>query len=337
MNFVRRFLRQKKLVIIIELFILAGAGFYFLSSRNGKPSENATIQKGDVREELVLSGELKALSHAKLAFGSSGSVAWVGEKEGGWVEKGQALLKLDTVVLNSAYQRSLAAYRLTQATVDKVHDNLKDKDTAESFTEKEIRTTAEVANDQAYEAVVAAQKALKDATLKAPFAGLVTNLLTSSPGVNVTVGIVQVEIVNPKTMYLSVNADQTEVSQFKVGDKTEIVFDAFEDETVTGVIAAIAFAPLTSDGGSVYPLRVLLSVDNSNYKYKVGMTADSKFILKEKQNVLYVSSKFIKSGKDGKYVLIQEGKTKVYVTVGIEGEDTTEISGDIKEGEKVFN
>ncbi len=337
MGIFRRFLWQKKLVIIVELVILAAAGFYFFSNRNGKPTENTTIERGEVREELVLSGELKAESHAKLAFGSSGSVAWVGVKEGQWVEKGQALLKLDTVPLNSTYQRALSSYRLTQATVNRVHDDLKNKGNSETFTEKETRTTVEVANDQAYEATITAQKALKDATLKAPFAGLVVNLSSNAPGVNVTAAIVQVEIVNPQTMYLSVNADQTEVSSFKVGDKTEIVFDAFEGQILNGSISSIAFAPQTSEGGSTYPLRASLSVDNSNYKYKVGMTADSKFILQEKQNVLYVPPKFVKSDKDGKYVLTQEGKQKVYVTVGIEGDERVEITGEIKEGDKVYN
>lgn len=337
MTIFRRFLRQKKLVIAIELLILAGAGFYFLSTKNGKPTENSTVERGSVREELVLSGELKAENHAKLAFGSSGTVSLVSVKEGEWVEKGYSLLKLDTVALNTSYQRALSAYRLTQATVDKVHDNLKDKGNSESFTEKETRTTAEVANDQAYEAVVAAQKALRDATLRSPFAGLVTNLVTTSPGINIIAGTVQLEVVNPKTMYLLVNADQTEVPHFKVGDKTEIVFDAFEEEPIHGTISAIAFAPLTSEGSSVYPLRVSLDVDNSNYKYRVGMTADSKFILQQKENVLYVQPKFVKSDKDGKYVLTQDGKKKVYITVGVEGEDRVEISGEINEGEQVFN
>jgi multidrug resistance efflux pump len=295
--------------------ILALAGFYFLSSKNGKPTESATVELGEVREDLILSGELRAQEHAKLAFSSSGTVNWVGVEEGQWVEKGEALLKLDTTVLNSTYQRALSAYRLTQATVAKVHDDLKNKGNSETFTEKETRTTAEVANDQAYETMVAAEKALRDATLKAPFAGLVTNLASNSSGVNITLSVVQVEVVNPTTMYLSVNADQTEVSNFKIGDKTEIVFEV----------------------GSTYPMRVALDVDNSNYKYRVGMTADSKFMLRQKQNVLYVPPKFVKSDKDGKYVLTQEGKQKVYITVGIEGDDRVEISGNIKKGEKVYN
>lgn len=337
MSIFRRFLRQKRLVIVIELLILAAAGFYFLSSKNGKPAESATVERGEVKEVLILSGELRAQEHAKLAFGSSGTVAAAYAVEGSWVEKGEALLKLDTIALNSAYQRALSAYRLTQATVAKVHDNLKDKGNSETFTEKETRTTAEVANDQAYETMIAAEKALKDSTLRAPFAGLATNLVTTSPGVNVTIGVAQIEVVNPQTMYLSVNADQTEVPQFKVGDKTEIVFDAFEEEPLVGTIASVSFAPVAGESGTVYPIKVVLDVDNSNYKYKVGMTADSKFVLTEKQNVLFVPPKFVKSDRDGKYVLTQEGKKKIYVTVGIEGDDRVEITGDIAQGTTVYS
>lgn len=328
---------RKKLVIAI--LVAAILLFLFMQSK-GTPDvqEQATVERGTVQEELILSGELKASQSSSLQFGSSGTLSWVNVKSGDWVKKGQALAKLDTVQLNASYQQALANLRLAEATVARVYDSLKDKGASESFAEKETRVTAEVAKDKAYEAFVSAQKALRDATLLSPFEGLVTSVLHETAGVMVTAGTPQVKVVNPKSLYFSVNADQTDVSHFKPGDKAVVILDAFDGEELTGVISSISFSPSESESGTVYPMRLTLTVDNSSYKYKEGMTGDARFVLSEKKDTLWVPSSYIKSDREGKYVFVEDGKTKKYVTLGIEGEDRVEISGDgITQGLVVFD
>ncbi len=319
------------LVVVLVIVLIR-----IVSQPTAKPVETATVSRGLVKEELVLSGEVKAVEDVSLPFAGSGSLSWVGVHSGIKVTKGQPLMKLDTFKLNSTYQRAASAYRLTQATVAKVHDNLKDKGNSETFTEKETRTTAEVANDQAYEAYITAQKDLRDATLIAPFAGIVTYVSNETPGVNVTAGVVQVKVVNPESIYFSVNADQSDVSKLSVGRAVDIVLDAYLDGTLSGKISEISFTPSEFDSGTVYPVRILLTVDNSSYKYRVGMTGDARFVLSQKEEVLFVPNKFIKSDKTGKYVLIGE-KTKKYVEIGIEGEDRVELKTDLSEGTVVYN
>lgn len=320
------------IVIVIAIVFVRRA-----STPSTKVTETATLTRGEVKEELVLSGEVKAVEDVSLPFATSGNLTWVGVHAGIKVNKGQPLMKLDTFKLNSIYQRAASAYRLTQATVDKVHDNLKDKGNSETFTEKETRTAAEVANDQAYEAYVSAQKDLRDATLIAPFSGIITYVSNETPGVNVTAGVTQVKVVNPETIYFSVNADQSDVSHLTVGNPAEIALDAYSDSAINGKVTEISFTPSEFDSGTVYPIRILLSVDNSSYKYRVGMTGDARFVLSRKENVLFVPNKFVKSDKTGKYVLVDDGKTKKYVEIGIEGEDRVELKTDLGEGTVVYN
>lgn len=328
--------KRKKYWIIAVLLLVGFFIFRGMSSGNAKPMEEATVTRGTVKEELVLTGEIRAVEDADLPFGGSGTISWVGVKVGDRVTRGQALMKLDTVRLNSAYQRAASAYRLTQATVDKVHDNLKDKGNSESFTEKETRTAAEVANDQAYEAYVSAQKDLRDATLVAPFNGIITAITNEVPGVNVVAGTPQIKIINPDTLYFAVNADQTEVGKLSVGQKSVLFLDAFESE-MNGTIANISYAPSAADSGTVYPIRITFSENVSNSKYHVGMTGDASFTMSEVTDTLFVPNKFVKSDKTGKYVLVDQGKTKKYIEVGIEGDDRVEIKGDISEGVVVYN
>jgi len=67
------------------------------------------------------------------------------------------------------------------------------------------------------------------------------------------------------------------------------------------------------------------------------MGGDAKFVLSEKEGVLYVPPEFVNSDVNGKYVNLDKGNNKRYVEVGIEGEDRVEIIGDVKEGDVVYD
>ena len=327
---------RKKLVII--LLVVGVIGFFILRSRNGNGGiKEATIGRGVVEEQIVLTGEIKATEYATMQFNSSGTLSWIGVKIGDEVKKGQALMKLDTLKLNAAYQVALANLRAAEANVDEVHDDVKGNDKDETFEEKNTRTAAETAKDKAYEVFISAQKDLRDATLAAPFNGVVALLYSESAGVNITATTPQIVIVNPETIYFEVVADQTEVSRFEVGQKAEILLDAFDSETVIGKITSISLAPDIAESGTSYPIRLFLETNSGSFKYKIGMTGDARFVVSRKEDVFYVPSGFLKSDKDGSYVLVGSGKDKKYVKSGIEGDDTVEINGDIFEGEKIFD
>jgi len=326
---------RKRLVIVI-LVITVVAIFLTRSSQNGKTFEESIVEFGEVREELVLTGEVKALDSANLQFNTSGKVAWVGVKVGDQVKKGQALMKLDTTKLSSAYQIAAANYRAAEANAQEVLDDVKGNDSDETFEQKNDRTAAETARDKAWDTLLSAQKDLDEATLVAPFDGIASILNSESSGVNVTAGTVQIVLVNPETIYFLVNADQTEVSTFSVGDNAEIALDAFDGENIQGAVSDVSIAPNPAESGTVYPIRVSFNADNSTNKYKLGMTGDVKFILSSKDNVLYAPSKYVKTDREGKYLLTNGGADKIRVETGIESEDRVEILSGISEGTKIY-
>jgi macrolide-specific efflux system membrane fusion protein len=335
--FIQRLLRRKKLIILIVLIVgvLLFVRFKFLKKDT---PETAIVSRRDVVEEMILSGEIEAVEHAKLTFGSSGELVWIGVKTGDQVVKGQALAKIDTVSLNASYQRARADLRAAEASVDKIHDDVKDHSKDETFTQKDTRTTAEVTKDKAYEAVIIAEKALKDSTLKAPFAGTVTYVANPFPGINTLATQTQVELLNVDTVYFKVLADQTEVVNLKVGQKTKITLDSLDGEEISGTITETSFVPDPEETSVVYEVKVAFD----NFKdiedfYRLGMSGDAAFQLSEAANVIAVPSGFIKTDKDGKYVLTENGKKRVAVEVGLEGEDFVEIKSDLAEGTVIYD
>lgn len=337
MKKIMRFVWKKKKVLILLLVAIGLGYFIFLRPKEAVVRREATVERGTVTEELVLSGEIRAVESANLSFGLSGPLRYVGVTSGQTVKKGQLLASLDTTELNSVFQQANAALRAAEATKDRVYDSLQNKEKTETFTERETRVIAEASKDRAYEAVVSARKDLRDASLIAPFDGIVASMTNESAGVNIVAGTNQIAVVNPNTIYFSVNADQTEVNRFKIGDTAEISLDAFE-EPIQGKISKISFSPSTQDAGTVYPIRLALSVDNSNYLYKIGMSGDARFTLSEKKDVLWVPNRFVKTDPKGRYVLVDDGNTRLYVQVGVEGEDRVEISGQgLEPGMKVYD
>jgi len=335
----RRFFSSKARVVITIIVVLGVIGWKYSAIKKAAAEiEEAIVERGNVKEELILSGEIVADEHALLTFATGGEISYVGVKEGEVVTKGKLLSKLETTNVNSDFERAKADLRAAEATVENIHDQVKDHSGDETFVQKDARTTAEVAKDKAYEAFLKAQRNLRGASLFAPFGGVVTYVANPFVGVNVLATQTQIEILNPETIYFEVNADQTEVTQLSEGQSVNVVLDSFLDSTFSAKIDSISLTPRADEAGIAYKIRVVFDDPSlENISFRIGMTGDAKFILKEKENALRVPSSFVNSDSNGNYVNLGPKNNKVYVETGIEGEDDTEIIGDIKAGDKVFD
>ncbi|MBI5452591.1 efflux RND transporter periplasmic adaptor subunit, partial [Candidatus Gottesmanbacteria bacterium] len=101
----------------------------------------------------------------------------------------------------------------------------------------------------------------------------------------------------------------------------------------------ISFIPKSGETGTVYAVKFIFPGDNSSYKYRIGMAGDLSFVTKRKENVLYTSSKFIKSQNNKKYVMVKRNgkEEKKEVTTGMETDTDTEITSGVAPGETVYN
>lgn len=328
--------RRWKLTLFLVV-ILTGVLFFYFKNKN-TVVKTTTVQKGNLKEEMILSGSITATNYAKLSFETSGKIVYVGVKEGDFVTKGKLISKLDTTILNSSYQTAISNLRIYDATAQNILDQVKDNSNDESFSQKDLRTTAEGNKDKAYEAVIAAKRNLDGANLYAPFNGIVTYLNHQFTGVYTSVGSVEAEIIDPTTMYFSVLADQTEVTKLKKDQKVNVVLDSFEGKEYRGKITNISFTPKIGETSAVYSIKVEIdNISSNSLEFRIAMTGDAKFVVSEKENVLYVPNNFIKQDKDGAFIKVSKKGEKRYVTTGIESEDDTEVIGDVKEGQVVYD
>lgn len=334
--FIKAFKNKKVRLLIIGILASIFIWRVVIAPTKGD-FETTEVKKGTVAEELILSGEVKAKEHAKLKFQGSGEIGWLGVSEGQWVKKGELLIRLDTANLYATYEQAVASLRSAQATADRALDDVKDRGDEETFTEAEARTIAEAARDRAYRAMTIAQENLVNGGIRAPFDGIVSSITNPFSGVNILFSESQIEIVNPETLYVEVSADQSEVIELTEGQKVTIVLDSFLDEEIQGEIDFISYTPTAGVIGATYKITVRLISDVDPGKIRIGMTGDANFILSEKENVLYVPNQFVNTDKEGKYVFKNTRDNKVYVEIGMEGEERIEIIGDIKEGDVLYD
>lgn len=331
--------RFKLLIFIVIVFLIAGYSYNnFAGSQQNKKTESAKVKRGTLKEELTISGTIDAEEKVTLRFQTSGRLVWVGVKEGDYVKKYQGIAALDQRELKKELEKELNDYLAYRWDFEQeTRDDYKDKVITDAI--KRIKEKAQFDLNTSVLDVEIQNLAVEFANLWTPIEGIVTRVSSLYAGVNITPSQAEFEIVNPKTVYFSALADQTEVTKLYDGLVGELVLDAYPEVTISGNIKNISFIPKAGETGTVYLVKFIFSEDNSNYKYRLGMGGDLTFVLKEKEDVLYLPNKFVKSENGKKYVKVgKDGKTeKVFVETGMETDTNIEITSGITVGATIYD
>lgn len=337
------FLKKYWYVFVVIAIAVAGFLYWKKSSQASLDKKNTyTVKKGNLKEVLTLSGEIDAEEKSTLRFQTSGKLAWVGVKVGDYVKKFQGIASQDQAELQKNLKKYLNTYVNERLDFEQTNDDNSDKGLKTTLELAEIRRLVEKAQYDLDNAVIDVE--LKDIALKysylyTPIEGIVVRAASPYAGVYITPTQAEFEIVNPNTIYFSVIADQTEVWQLQQGEIGEVVLDSYPEETIKGKVYFISFVPKTDETGTVYQVKLGMTVDNTAYKYRIGMTGDANFLIKERENVLSVPTTAIKKEKGKPYVLkLAEGKqTKAFIKIGEEIDSNTIVTSGLQEGDVIYD
>ncbi len=329
-------LRKRWYLILILGALLVFAAVQQSNRVKSEKEKSYKVKRQTLRETLTLSGEIDADEKATLRFQTSGRLAWVGVKEGDYVKQYQTIAALDQRELKKTLDKKLNDYLKTRWDFDQTLD---DNEVIVNDKIKRIVDKAQFDLNKSVLDVEIQSLTIELANLFTPIEGLVVRIASPKAGVNITPTQGEFEVVNPNTVFFSALADQTDVVNFSEGMTGEIILDAYPDEKLMGTISQIAFTPKDDETGTIYQTKMTFTDDNSDYRYRLGMTGDVEFSLKEIPDVLVIPSSFIKSENNKKYVWIFEGgkKKKAYVQTGETIETQTEIKSGLKEGDIIYD
>ncbi|MBI3485343.1 efflux RND transporter periplasmic adaptor subunit [Candidatus Daviesbacteria bacterium] len=321
----------KKFLIPIILILLVGGYFLFKPSKQ-EPIQTATVKRQDIKATVSASGILAGKNTADLKFIGSGKLAFISVQQGDIVKKGQSIAGLDTKSLQIALQEANNTYRDKQATVDNVLDQVKNNDTTETFTQKQNRTTAQVARDNAYDAVKAAKRAFDDVILYSPIDGTVTQA-SPLPGQFVAPTDLIAEIVDWSVIDFDGDVDESDISKINLGQDVEVSLNGYPDQTFKGAVDEILpKTKTTSSGATVVTVRINLA--NPNIHLIPGLNGQATIITATDNNVLTIPQEAL---KDDNTVIVQtqNGYMTKKVTTGLKSDADVEIKSGLTDGEVV--
>ncbi len=288
--------------------------------------EVASVDKVRLERTVSAVGTLRSRDSVMLRPEISGRIVEINFAEGGKVEKGQVLVRLDDSVAKAKLQQARANLKLAGSQHRRSVELSK-----QGFVSSQARDEAasNLAVQQA--AVALAEAELEKTAIRAPFGGLV-GLKTVSIGDYVGPGtdLVPIESIDP------LNVDFRIPEQFlnavTVGSRLEVTFDALAGFKRGGSVSAIS--PQVDVGGRSLLLRA--NVPNPDNMLRPGLFARVTLELDESMGLVVPESALAPSG-DAQYVYrVENGVVKrVAVEIGQRLGVNVEIVNGLQEGDQV--
>jgi HlyD family secretion protein len=188
------------------------------------------------------------------------------------------------------------------------------------------------------------QKQINQATITAPFDGIIATLdakegdFTGAPGTNTGPLIY---MVNPESLEINTEIDEIDVANVQANQKAVISLDALPDTQFEGNVKSISVLPIVKSQNSgvvVYEVKVGFT-GAPPAAAKSGMSTSVDIITREKKEVLLVPNKSLKKNGQGQMVVSIVNNNKVEertVVLGLTDGNQTEVVSGLNAGDTVI-
>ncbi len=308
---------------------------------------------GDVTDDVAATGTLAAAESYGLLFGADPYLVGDDESaptaEGTWpvtdvtvkvgdtVAEGDTLATADTADLETDLERATVDVRVASINVQIAKESLgnaQDADDTDAERQAQLALySAQNQHSQAFEARRTIRQQINAASLKAPIAGIVTE-------VNIRAGFdapAGAAIVIASTTYqVTTDVVESDLAGIELGQKASVTVDALDTEA-EGTVTAIS--PMAGDGSSgVVAFPVTVTLTKAPADARAGMSADVTITIASATGVLTVPSSALQGG-DGDYAVMTLGADgtpqRQPVEVGLLTSTTAEITSGLAEGTAV--
>ncbi len=246
-------------------------------------NDMARMEARQIGKVIPVSGSMRPVLFATVKSKQAAEVASVQVKEGEHVKVGQLLLVLDTGDLKARVDSQMAALAEAKA---KLTLATKNQDTnaqllAKNFISQNAVDTTQNAVDVAQANVNAAQaqlaiarRALEDAQVRAPFAGIVAKRMIN-PGEKVSPDTPLMQVVDLAQMEIETQVPVAEIPLIKVGQEISFKVDGFDGRAFNGNVGRIN--PAAEPG--TRSISVFVTLPNPDLALKGGMFAAGKVVI----------------------------------------------------------
>jgi len=144
-------------------------------------------------------------------------------------------------------------------------------------------------------------------------------------------------LVMADQLIVKAQVDETDIGRIKLGQKVEIILDAYPQEKILGEVEHIAYESKVVSNVTIYEVDV--TAKNIPAFFRAGMSATVNFLHFEKKDVLLVPIRAVKKRGRATFVFKINPKSNkvepIQVEAGLENSENIEIISGVEEGEEL--
>lgn len=322
----------KKIWIPLLLILIGGGSYAFWPKTPEEPVQTVEIKTGEIKSVISTSGTLEGTDSADLRFKISGKLNQITVKPGDRVQKGKLIASLDTQDLSINLQQAYNSFEAKDATAKRAEDDVKDSEDDETFTEREERTAAQKARDNAYDDIKAAQRAFQDAYIYAPLSGIVTK---ADPNIGqiVTGSDVIAQIVDESEYVFEAEVDESDLGFVKIGQQADISLNSYPDQVFKATVSQIIPSTQTTDSGATVVI-VKLALGKPEINFVSGINGQADIITDSVSNALVLPLDALMDN-DEVYISRNGNYEKIKVELGLQSDTEAEVKSGLQAGDWV--
>ena len=369
--------RSRKYWLIAGLLSLlvavaVAATWWALAERASIRYATAPVAKGAVIRTVTATGTVNPELTIIVGAAVSGFIQELSCDYNTRVKKGQVCARIDPRPYQSVVDQNKANLAVAKAQLEKDQANLTYAKLALG-REATLLPTHAVSQD-AYDSAKStydqalAQITFDEATIQQRQASLdaaqvnldYTNIVSPVDGTvvsrNVTMGQTVAASFQTPTLFLiatnlakmqvDANVSESDIGGVKLGNKATFTVDAYPKRTFEGKVSQVRQSPQNVQNVVTYD--IVISVDNTDLTLMPGMTAASRIVIDQRNDVIRVPNQSLRYVPKGLAGAAQSGQSQVWVmrdgepapipvVAGLDDDSFTEIvSGNVKPGDLVI-
>ncbi|UCG38105.1 MAG: efflux RND transporter periplasmic adaptor subunit [bacterium] len=284
----------------------------------------------DVNETFTLPGTLEAWEDLTLSLQRTGTIIWVGPREGDRVRVGEEILRIDTEALQTQQEKIKTDYELKRKQLGRVQTLLQDQLVSQREYDEAYNAFESVKADLQQIAID-----LEKSTLKSPIDGILDQLLVDR-GEYGTVGIPAAVVVKVDRLKVLVDVPEKDVQATKIGQEVRVLAADVEGDKgpiKTGKIIHVGYA--ADERTRTYPAKI--EIENRTGLLRPGMIVRTRFVRRVLHGVIVVPLDAVLDRDGEKSVFVEEDGAAVrrLVRLGPVVNGSVVIYGGLQPGENL--
>ncbi len=303
----------------------------------------SVVESTNIASGPSLSGELMAERSAMVRAEVAGSVIQVFVETGQRVAAGAVLARIDATTANAAElsaRTGVSATEAQAAQAKKELDRAERLNAAGAIADRDVEnarltystTMAQLANVKS--AYAQASKQLRNATVRAPFSGVVAAKSVSAGDV-VSPGTALFTVVDPKSMRLDAAVPASQIGQIRIGMPVAFSVSGYGDRKFTGTVTRVS--PVADP--NTRQVQILASIPNSAGTLVGGLFAEGRVNAESRSALVLPATAIDQRGATPAVMRVRGGRVeRVAVKLGIRDEqrENFEITEGVQRGDTVL-